>query len=179
MGILSSSFIRSLIPGKHRALPASRGTPTFLAQHHRRNTFNLFDSLFRSFDGVKGGRLYGSWNASDLGLAEFQAALPVLRNRSRDLALNNDYIKRYLDLLASNVVGHKGAVLKCGFRDRKGRLLIDLNEHIEEAFFIWSRRGVCEVTGQYSWPALQRQVIQRVARDGEVFIRKLIGTDFN
>ena len=56
--------------------------------------------LRRSYQAANTGRLFADFNASDSSAdKEIETALKNLRNRSRDLARNNEYVKRYLNLL--------------------------------------------------------------------------------
>ena len=59
-----------------------------------------FKNLFRNYAGANGGRLFGDFIASSFSAdSELKTSLPILRNRSRDLARNNEYAKRYLNLI--------------------------------------------------------------------------------
>ena len=98
-------------------------------------------------------------------------ALPILRNRSRDLAENNDYIAGYLELLGNKVIGASGIRLQVKSRGGDGQLDRDANTTIEAAWKQWGRKGICDVTGKLSWVELQRLALESMARDGEVFIR--------
>jgi lambda family phage portal protein len=63
----------------------------------------------RNYDGAQVTRLTSDWFASS-GSADTltRAALPTLRQRSRDAERNTAYIARYLDILENNVVGARG-----------------------------------------------------------------------
>ena len=51
----------------------------------------------RSYSGANQGRLFADFLASNTSAdAELNNSLTVLRNRSRDLARNNEYAKRFL-----------------------------------------------------------------------------------
>jgi len=47
----------------------------------------------------------------------------------------------------------------------------------EEGFKAWSKKGICEVTGKYSFRDIQNLVITSIARDGEVLVRYVRGAD--
>jgi capsid protein len=59
----------------------------------------------------------GSERSAD---SELRPALRSLRARSRDLARNNEYVKRYFELLKANVVGDRGFTLQVKARSSSG-----------------------------------------------------------
>ena len=61
---------------------------------------------YRTYSGANQGRLFADFLASNNSAdAELSLALPTLRNRSRDLARNNEYARRFLHLIKTNVIG--------------------------------------------------------------------------
>ena len=131
-----------------------------------------YKRLFRNYGGANSGRLFGDFVASSFSAdSELKNSLPVLRNRSRDLARNNEYAKRFLNLIKTNVVGEKG--FNTQVRARNPDLTLDVagNRIIEDAFHQWGRLGNADVTGRLSWLDCQRVAAETLARDGEVFIK--------
>jgi capsid protein len=62
----------------------------------------------RSYAANNQGYLFSDFKPSESSAdTELRPALRNLRARSRDLARNNEYVRRYLDLLRNNVVGDK------------------------------------------------------------------------
>ncbi|MDD2365164.1 MAG: phage portal protein [Desulfuromonadaceae bacterium] len=127
----------------------------------------------RAYAGARLDRLstafgFGGNQSVDAGL---RFALPTLRNRSRDLAENNDYIAGYLELLGNKVIGATGIRLQVKSRGGDGKLDREANNAIESAWKAWGKKGICDVTGKLSWVELQRLSLISMARDGEVFIR--------
>lgn len=127
----------------------------------------------RAYAGARLDRLtssfgQGSNQSVDSGL---RFELETLRNRSRDLAENNDYIAGYLELLGNKVIGANGIRLQVKARGGDGQLDSGANTTIEAGWKIWGRKGSCDVTGKLSWVELQRLTLESMARDGEVFIR--------
>ena len=124
----------------------------------------------RNYAAANTGRLFsdfvGSTRSSD---AELRPALSRIRARSRDLSRNNEYARRYLDLLATNVVGD-GVKLQVKALDSVGRLDNTGNNAVEAAFKRWGQVGNCTVDGRLSWVDVQRLTIESVARDGEAFL---------
>ena len=127
----------------------------------------------RQYHGVNQGRLFADFTASDNSAdTELRFALRVLRNRSRDLAINNEYIRRYFDLLKQNVVGEKGILLQSKALDSVGNLDRRGNEALEQAFAMWAKYGNCTVCGKMSWIDAQKLAVEMLAKDGECFIIK-------
>ncbi|MBZ0106138.1 MAG: phage portal protein [Sulfuricella denitrificans] len=131
----------------------------------------------RGYDAASTDRLNFSWTAGNTSADDdLLRALDRLRARSRDLAYNNEYAKKYLQMVVTHIVGPNGFNLQAlandfGVPDEMARKLI------EQAFDAWSRRGVCEIGGQFAFQELQRQVIRAVARDGEAMVLKLRGKE--
>lgn len=126
----------------------------------------------RSYAGANQGRLFSDFiGSSSSADSELRASLPVLRNRSRDLARNNEYAKRFLNLIRTNVVGEKGFTLQVRATNDDRSLDAAGNTILENAFKAWGRLGNCEVSGRMSWLDCQRYVCETLARDGEVFIK--------
>ncbi len=114
--------------------------------------------------------LLADWPTTGGGTdAENRAALPAIRARSRDLAQNEDYMRRFLTLVESNVVGPEGAKLRPRLLDGAGDLDLALNARIREAWEDWGDT-YCEVSG-LTWTALQEAVVRQCAEDGEVLIK--------
>jgi lambda family phage portal protein len=147
----------------------------------------LFDRFFkkkalkkRSFAGAQTGRLFADFasmtRSSD---SELKPALRTLRNRCRELARNDEYVRRYLQLLKTNVVGPHGVSVQAKARNTDETLDAPGNKLVEKAWSDWSRAGVCTVDGRLSFVDAQRLVIETLARDGEVLVRLIRGAPNN
>ena len=133
----------------------------------------------RTYAGNNQGYLFNDFKASNTSAdTEMRPALRNLRARSRDLARNNEYVRRYLDLLKNNVVGDKGFNLQSKAYDSVGKLDTDGNQRLEMAFKAWGRIGNCTVDGRMTWIDAQKLAIESLARDGEVFVIKHRGAGF-
>lgn len=132
----------------------------------------------RAFAAADFGRLTSSWKHAITSIdRDLQTQLTVLRGRSRELCANNEYAKRFLHQCKVNIVGAHGIALQNHARDANGTLDRAANTAIETAWRDWSKRGHCEVTGKLSRADIERLIIESVARDGEVLIRKVPGYD--
>lgn len=131
----------------------------------------------RSFAGADGGRLFGSWNATDSSADEaLQYKLRALRNRSRQLAEDSEWIKRYLRMLEINVVGPTGFSFQSKAKDerRDGSAVLDVaaNRAIEKGWKAWAlgHRKFCSATRRLNFITMSKLLIVSVARDGEAFV---------
>lgn len=117
-------------------------------------------------------RLLKDWPTSG-GTAdsELYTYLNTLRVRSRDLAKNNDYARRFFNMLITNVVGPRGIQLQARSKDNKGVLDKADNDYLEAEFARWGKLKVCTVDGKLSFKDCQEQFIKTVARDGEAINR--------
>lgn len=134
----------------------------------------------RDFSAAQSTRLTGGWNSRNISAnADLYRALDALRGRSRDLCNNNDYAKRFLGMVAANVVGGAGVGLQARIYNNPDQPDEPANAAVESAWAAWCARGVCDVTGRLSMRDLQVLVIKAVARDGEAMVRKVRGESAN
>ena len=140
----------------------------------------LLDRLFgrkrrkRSYEASGVGRLLQNWTtAIKTPDEELRTSLRNLRARSRELAINNDYARKFFEMLKTNVIGANGIVLQSKAKRLDGTFDRQDNERIEKAFKRWGRKEFASVTGKLSWIDIQRVVIETLARDGEILVRKL------
>ncbi|MDQ1345056.1 MAG: hypothetical protein QG586_586 [Pseudomonadota bacterium] len=130
----------------------------------------------RSLDAGLATRLTQSWSGSTGSIdRDIYGTLERARNRSRDLAYNNDYMRKFLGLVRTNIVGPHGFALqvRATFPDKTPDKAG--NDAVEAAFWRWSKRGTCEVSRKLSFVQLSQLIVQAVARDGEALIRKVAG----
>jgi lambda family phage portal protein len=126
----------------------------------------------RSYQAANTGRLFADFTSSNRSAdSELRTDLVLMRNRSRELARNDVYVKRYLTLLKTNVVGDQGMTLQVKARNDDGTMDVIGNTIIENAWAQFSMMGNCTADGRRSWVDLQQYVIEAVARDGEAFIQ--------
>jgi len=131
----------------------------------------------RNFEAARMDRLTAGWNSSGKNVnEEIKSALEVTRNRARDLVKNNEFARKYIQLVVANVVGPNGFSLQ-NLSSDQGKPDTIARNLIEAAFAKWARRGVCEISGRYSFADVQRAVIETWARDGEALILQLYGKD--
>lgn len=134
----------------------------------------------RTYAGAGQNRLLADFFDSQRSAdSELRPVIKTLRNRSRDLCRNNEYAKRYVNLMKTNAVGAKGFSLQVKALGGDGLLDLAGNQAVEQAFATWGRMGNCTIDGRLSWVDAQKLTIESLARDGEVFIIKHRGRDYH
>lgn len=122
------------------------------------------------FAGAGVGRLTQSlaqWSGSIN--ADLDGNLSLLRARARQLCANNEFGRRFLSLVANNVIGKTGPVLQVRAVDQFNKLDKVANDAIEVTYAQWGQRA--DVRGLMNLGQLQRVAIKAAARDGEALIR--------
>lgn len=132
----------------------------------------------RPFQAAAHDRLTASWFASRQSINdELLGDLDALRSRARQVAKNNGYGRKFLKMVARNVVGPKGFVLQARIQESPDQPDSAANAAVELAFFNWAQRGSAEITGRMSFNDLCRAVIRAVARDGEALVALVRGSE--
>lgn len=108
---------------------------------------------------------------------ETASGLGKARARSRDAAINNDHARHFVGMCLRNILGPAGIGLQVQMRKRgpAAELHTGVNDALEAAWAAWGRRGVCDVTGRYSWLMVQRLVLRHLVVDGEAIVRLVAG----
>ncbi len=129
----------------------------------------------RSFEAGRVDDLSFAFTPANAAIdVDVAASLERMRGRSRALANDNDYAKKYLQMVVQNVVGPTGFSLQV-LASEGARLDSLANTLIEQSFAAWARRGSCEITGQLSFVDVKSLVAMAVARDGEALVRMVRG----
>ena len=145
--------------------------------------FNFFKrnkkaSRRRSYDAGAVGRLLSGWTTTQKTADEaIRIDLRNMRSRSRDLSRNNDYARKYGEMVKTNIVGANGIVMQSKAKRQDGTFDKLDNDTIERAWKLWGNKSNCTVTGKLSWIDVQRCIVESVARDGEILVRKIRGAD--
>ena len=166
MGILQNIFRRRAesFRARHSHPPSKQGLPGGRARR----------LAARSFQAADLGRLSASWTTQSLSAdAEVEKSLKIMRARSREQAINNDYCKRFLRLCQVHIAGPDGVALQVTSKNEDGSPDKYANDLIEQAWRRWGKKGVCDVTGRYSMPLVTQLICSIVPRDGEMLIRKV------
>jgi lambda family phage portal protein len=135
----------------------------------------------RSFDAAKPDRLATGFN--NLGRQrsaneDVRWNLRGLIAHSRQQAQNNDYMKRFLALVASNVVGPFGIAMQNQAKDTNKKPDKFANEMVETGWLKWGKKANCSLDGESSWRRIEQLTVKAVARDGTALLRLYRGKDF-
>ncbi len=123
-----------------------------------------------AYDAARTNRLLQDWiRQARTADEELRAELKVLRARSRDLARNNSYARRYFKLLQNNVVGPNGMMLRA--QVWRGDDLDDaVNDAIEVTWNEWANSPVT-LDGKLTLRRLEKLLLKTMACDGEAIVR--------
>lgn len=129
-----------------------------------------------AFDAARISRLSSGWTTRPRNTdTEIKESLSILRARSRNLGWNNDYGRRFLNLVKTNVIGHNGIGLQVRAKYPTGDLDEAANNIIEQGYKDWSKKGVCTANKKQSLLSFLNLAAVSLPTDGEVLIRKIKG----
>jgi len=131
----------------------------------------------RSYKAANPTNLTADWSTvQTTANQELRRSLRNLRNRSRELYRNKGVMKKYLSMLAANVIGPDGIVLRVQF-DPHGNSTperdAELGRQIEAAFQEWSDPDNASTSGKMSFVGQQWYALRVMARDGEFLCREI------
>lgn len=130
----------------------------------------------RDFLGARLGRGTSFINALQRRDAEIRKDVTSLRAHSRHLDNNNPWMRNYLRMMETDIVGPKGFTLQARVPKRGSTdLWEEVNDTLEKAFKAWSQKGICTVDGRLSFLGVCRLTGRTLPCDGEVFIREVFG----
>jgi len=144
----------------------------------RREVSDAIPMSHRAFEGGKDSRLlkdfpgmYGSINA------EIYESHRALVGRSRQMAADNPFIKRFLALCKVNIVGDHGIRVQSRLRAPDNTFDKEKNKLVEKHWRRWSGMKNCTVSCNLTFLDVQRLVVESVKRDGEVLVHLVRGFD--
>lgn len=136
-----------------------------------------------NYQAAQINRLTASWTQTTLSADSLaRQDLKLVRNRSRELATNNDYAKGFLTMVKTNVLGDGGMHFRNKAKDpdlvKGGKIIpgnpdVFANKIIAEKFYQWGRKETCTMSGKLNWCDVENISLQTVATDGELLIRKV------
>jgi capsid protein len=68
--------------------------------------------------------------------------------------------------------------LQAKVKFKNGKLDTSANRLIEDEWGAWGRKGACELSGRFSWNAVQRLLVRTLAVDGELLLRRYRGAEY-
>lgn len=122
----------------------------------------------RNYAAAQVNRLTQGWSTiSASANSDIHRSLDAVRARSRKLANDDEYVKHWLTMVVTNVVGPNGFRFQARVYDAPSKPDTLANDAIESAWDRFCKKGVCDVTGRHSMTGLQQLGIKAAARDGE------------
>ena len=113
-----------------------------------------------------------SWQEDGAHLnTQSATGLAVVRARSRAASHNNEFARRFLGMLSSNVLGPYGVRYQSRLRTSTGAVRKAENDALEAGWAAFGSQGAFDVTGRYSRRVFDRLALRRCAVDGEAFVR--------
>lgn len=135
-----------------------------LAGGRRGRAARVTHLIARAYDAARSSRATWGWIAGSTSAnAETLGAIPVLRDRARDLVRNNPYAAKAIDALVNNSIG-AGVIPRAKTGDPA------LNEKIDE---LWARfEAEIDADGTHDFYGLQHLCARAFFESGEVLIRR-------
>ncbi|GJL55834.1 MAG: phage portal protein [Nitrospirales bacterium] len=128
----------------------------------------------REFQAGKIDNLTSSWRADPQPInALLQRALRPMVARSRDAAQNNPYGRKFVNMVAGNVVGPNGLRLQSQLKFASGNLRKKANKIIEDRWEDFSKN--VNTAQNLSWNRFCSLASKTIAIDGECVIRIVHG----
>ena len=130
----------------------------------------------RNIASALNSRFTTLWNVAPVTADTYiHQSLRTLRARSRERAVNDDYAKRFLNMVKRNVVGSQGMQLQAQPLDSNGSVDTAAAQALEAAWGDWHRPANCSFNGTLSFLDIQSLAVSTVAKDGETLIREWKG----
>ena len=131
----------------------------------------------RNYAAAQINRLTEGWTTQSLSAnASLHGQIDTLRARSRQLHRDNDYARKFSNLVATNVAGPNGFALESRIYDDNGSPDTLANDAIEAAWQKFAAKGSCEITGKHSLRDVCHLLIKAAERDGEFLLRIIRGS---
>lgn len=130
----------------------------------------------RAFAAGKTPDTLSGWATAPVSIdTDVKTSHKSLRARAREQALNNDYIKKYLSMCVTNIIGHQGVKLKMNVKLPDGTPDKVSRAAIQDSWRRWGRYSIPTVDGTLSWLDVQKLVARTVPMDGGILIRHVRG----
>lgn len=132
----------------------------------------------RNYAAAQVNRLTQGWTTvSGSANSDIHRSLDAVRARSRKLANDDEYVKKWLAMVTTNVVGPNGFRFQARVYDGPGKPDSLANGAIESAWERFCKKGVCDVTGRQGMTGLEQLAIKAAARDGEFLVQIVRGAE--
>lgn len=141
----------------------------------------------RAFAAAQNTHLTSDWNNIYSTLTNsMQSGLVRVRQRCRELSMNDAWVKKYLYSLEKNVVGPDGFILRNNAteqvwdsQNKEYKKVYDkaANRIIQEAWEDWCLPNHCSVTEDISFRELTSLILKTMAVDGELLVKPVRSKD--
>lgn len=144
-----------------------------LKRERARLALDTISNFKRKYEGASKGKRMGKWQTPGTSQNEAaKAALPVLRNRARDLVRNNPWANSALDKIESNLVGD-GIVPQFYALDSEAVGAEALVNKCRVAWYNWTESNDFMTDGQTSFYGSQALAARSVVEGGEALSRRI------
>ncbi len=126
----------------------------------------------RGFDAAKVDDLLKGWQC-DLGISAYDisANLPVVRGRVREMAKNDAYVTRALQMFENNLVGPTGVKLSMDVPGAGGKVDVDTSDIVEKAWKRWAEHPEwCDAEGRKTLRKILALAVRDWKREGEAIL---------
>lgn len=139
--------------------------------------FGKGKAVKRHYAAARVNRQNAGWSTSPTGANyERRISLAILRARARQASRDDPHLSKFLALSRSNIIGPKGIQLQSRANGLDGKLDIELNKMVEEAWWQWGHAETCTLSGKMNWKALQDLIVTQLKCDGE-FLVQMVSAD--
>ena len=139
----------------------------------------ILDRLFgrkrkkRSYEASGVGRLLQNWTtAIKTPDEELRTSLRNLRARSRELSINNDYARKFFEMLKTNVIGANGIVLQSKAKRLDGTFQMKKILFPVQTFMKITKRGLRKTKLGYRLILMQRVLVDQSCESGDQKIKR-------
>lgn len=127
----------------------------------------MMDEQSRKYEGAGRGRRFKGFDHHNASTnQQIATALPVLRDRSRDISKNNPYGKSSIRKIGNNVVGT--GILAVPITKSKA-----LDKSVKELWATWADDSYCDFDDLQNFYGIQKMVMKTVAKCGECVVRRV------
>ncbi len=131
-----------------------------------------------AWEGAKIDNLVSGWITTPIPInQQIEQTLRVVRARSRQLAKNDPYVRRFLQLARSNIVGPTGFTFRSLVMTTAGEPDINARNAIQNAWKEAGKPGAICFSEKHSALDMMNLCTDSLSRDGEVILLQHTGTD--
>ncbi len=135
-----------------------------------------------AWDASEADRLLSGWVTGTTPInSQIESDLRQLRARSRNLAKNDPYLRRFFQLCRANIVGHKGFSFSSDVKRKAGSPDADqlVQAAIEKEWKEFGKPGVACSLDKFSMVDIQNLIVDQLFRDGEAILYQYKGKSEN